>query len=186
MTCRLLLIAVLLLVHTFGASADEPEMAVPVDVQLALFANVLKLDHNFDGTRALVIGIVYQEEYRPSVLVKDDVIAALHRMKPSMRAIALEIGSQDLLRQRIAAAAVDVIYVTPLRAVDVAEIARITRGRGVRTFTGVPAYVDAGLAVGIGMRKNRPLIIINLAGARAEGASFSSQLLTLARIVGPL
>lgn len=79
-----------------------------------------------------------------------------------------------------------VVYVTPLRSVDVAEIARISRSRGLRTVTGVPEYVEEGIAVGIGERKARPLIIINLRGARAEGSDFSSQLLNLARIVGPL
>ena len=58
--------------------------------------------------------------------------------------------------------------------------------RRFRTITGVPEYVDQGLAVGIGIRRDRPLIIVNLEQARAEGAAFSSQLLALARIVGPV
>ena len=53
-------------------------------------------------------------------------------------------------------------------------------------MTGVPEYVDQGVAVGVGIRKDRPLIIVNLEQARAEGSVFSSQLLALARIVGPL
>ena len=69
---------------------------------------------------------------------------------------------------------------------NVAEIATITRRRGIRSITGVPEYVEPGIAVGIGLRNNRPLIIINFLGAQAEGASFSSKLLSLARIVGPL
>ena len=66
------------------------------------------------------------------------------------------------------------------------EIGRIGRFRRFRTITGVPEYVDQGLAVGIGIRRDRPLIIVNLEQARAEGAAFSSQLLALARIVGPV
>ena len=50
----------------------------------------------------------------------------------------------------------------------------------------MPEYVEEGIAVGIGLRNMRPLILINLEAARAEGAAFSSQLLSLARIVGPL
>ena len=50
----------------------------------------------------------------------------------------------------------------------------------------MPEYVEAGVSVGIGIRRDRPLIIVNLAQARAEGTAFSSQLLALARIVGPV
>jgi hypothetical protein len=175
----------LVLLGTSGARGDEPEMAVPADVQFAVFVNVLKLDRNFDPSRGTTIAIVFQQEYRASVLAKDDAVSAVERLKLGMHTVALEVGSQQLLEQRVAEAVADVVYVTPLRAVDVGTIAVIARRRGLRTFTGVPAYVDLGVAVSIGTRKNRPLIIINLAGARAEGAAFSPQLLSLARIVGP-
>jgi hypothetical protein len=47
----------------------------------------------------------------------------------------------------------------------------------------VPDYVGAGCAVGIGTEGEKPLIIINLPAAKAEGADFSSQLLQLAKVI---
>lgn len=51
------------------------------------------------------------------------------------------------------------------------------------TFTGVPKYVEQGIAVGIGIQDRKPKIHINLSASKAEGAEFSSQLLKLAEIV---
>ena len=48
---------------------------------------------------------------------------------------------------------------------------------------GVPVFVEDGLAVGIAMKGNRPLVVINLTASKAEGADFSSQLLHIAKII---
>jgi len=176
-----ILIAAIFIVTTGPASA-----AVPLDVQLALFANIWKFDRTFDSTGVVTLVIIYQEGYRDSLLIKDDLIATVDRLKLPIRCVPLEARTDELLRKRLNDVRNAVVYVTPLRSVDIGEIARISRSHGLRTLTGVPEYVDAGIAVGIGERKSRPLIIINLRGARAEGSDFSSQLLSLARIVGPL
>lgn len=184
MRSRILMLV--LLAVLFGAARGSASALVPVDVQLVLFTKIWRLDRNFDSTTVVTMVIVYQAEYRESVLTKDDVIATVARLKLPIRCIPLEVGTGELLRKGLSGTTARVVYVAPLRAVDVAEIARIARGRGLRTVTGVPEYVEQGIAVGIGERKERPLIIINLQGSRAEGSDFSSQLLNLARIVGPL
>lgn len=180
------LIVVLLMAPWISVSAVSAAMPIPVDVQMALFVNVWKLDRNFESNKPVTLAIAYQENFYDSVSAKDHLLAAIERHKLRIVAIPIEVGSQELLRRRLAETQADVVYVTPLRAIDVAEIGRISRYRRFRTITGVPEYVDAGLAVGIGIRRNRPLIFVNLAQARAEGSDFSSQLLALARIVGPL
>ncbi len=175
-----------LLAAFFIATTGSASAVVPVELQLALFTNIWRLDRNFDSSGVVTLVIVYQSGYRDSLLVKDDVVATVERLKLPIRCIPLEVGSEELLQTQLSRVRNVVVYVTPLRSVDVGEIARISRSRGLRTVTGVPEYVDEGIAVGIGERKARPLIIINLRGARAEGSDFSSQLLNLARIVGPL
>lgn len=181
---RLLLaasVAPLLISATFS-----PVMVVPCDVQMGLLANVWKLDRNFHPSGSVTMAVIYQEDFNASILARDDIMAAALKSSTSIRCLPVEAGSQALLRKGMNDIQADIVYVAPLRAVDVAEIATISRRRGMRTMTGVPDYAEAGLAVAIGARKNRPLIIINLAGARAEGSDFSSQLLNLARIVGPI
>ena len=177
----ILLLAVMLLAGSASAS-----MVVPVNVQMELFANIAKLDRNTDPAKGVTLAIVYQRGYPESVSTKESVIAAARKQSPRMVCVLLEADNPELLRRRLADTEANVLYVAPLRAVAVSEIAKISRDRGIRTTTGVPEYVEAGIAVGIGLHKQRPLIIINLEAARAEGSAFSSQLLSLARIVGPL
>lgn len=183
MSARTLIASAIALFLAATASASMP---VPVEVQTELFINIGRLDRNFDPSKGLTIGIVYQQGYPESVRVKDAMVAAIKQRNLPMVCVPLEAGSAQLLRKRLSETDASIIYVAPLRSVDVSDIGQITRERKIRTVTGVPEYVDLGIAVGIGLRNKRPLIIINLGSARAEGSDFSSQLLSLARIVGPL
>jgi hypothetical protein len=187
MTLRIAIWMAVVMAISALAAAGEPTVtvAVPVDTQVALFVNIWKLDRNFDSTKEFKLAIVYQNNYYDSVATKDDLMAAIGRQKLRVSVVLIEATTQQLLSSGLHGQ-FDVVYVTPLRAVDVSEIGRISRYQRFRTITGVPEYVDQGLAVGIGIRRDRPLIIINLEQSRAEGAVFSSQLLALARIVGPV
>jgi len=175
-----------LVIPCMTSGAVSISMPVPADVQAALFRNIWKLDRNFDSTTGIKLAIVYQQSYFDSVTAKDEFLAAIGRQGLHITVVLVEAGTQQLLSNGLRGADVDVVYITPLRALDVSEIGRISRFRRIRTITGVPEYVEAGLAVGIGLRRDRPLIIVNLEQARAEGSAFSSQLLALARIVGPV
>jgi hypothetical protein len=180
------LMLVVLVIPAMTAAAVSVSMPVPADVQADLFKNIWKLDRNFDCTKGVRLAIVYQEKYSDSVAAKDEFLASVGRLGPHTTVVLIEAGTQQMLGDALRGGALDMLYITPLRALDVSEIGRISRYYRIRTITGVPEYAEAGLAVAIGIRKDRPLIIINLEQARAEGASFSSQLLALARIVGPV
>ena len=157
---------------------------VPTEVQLAVFQNVWKLDRNFAAP--VRMAILYQENHHASVAVKNEVVAAIAAGKLPIHCVALEVGTPQLMEQVMRSTDANVVYIAPLRAIDIEAIAKISRQRRIRSVTGIPEYVEAGIGVGIGVKKNRPLIIVNLAGARAEGAEFAAQLLNLARIVGPI
>jgi hypothetical protein len=167
-----------------AAAAVAISMPVPADVQAGLFRSIWKLDRNFDCTKGVRLGIVYQENYFDSLAAKDDFLAVIDRLGPHTIPVLIPVQTDQSLTDVLQRADLDMLYVTPLRAVDVAVIGQISRARRFRTFTGVPEYVEHGIAVGIGIRRDRPMIIVNLEQARAEGAAFSSQLLALARIVG--
>ena len=177
---------VALAVPWLAIAQPPPQVAVPIDVQVGLIVNIWKLDRNFDSAKVVTLAVVYQESYSGSVNVKDDLLVTIERQKVRVVAVPYEIGRSNGLRETLMLIQADAIYVAPLRGIDIAAIAEICRERHLRSITGIAEYVEAGIAVGFGIRKNRPLIIVNLRQARAEGAAFSSQLLELARIVGPL
>ena len=165
------------------------EMAMPVGVQFSVFTRVFAFDRQF-GRRAreeIVIGIVYQRRVPESSNIKEAVAEELRsgvsvRGRP-IRVLPIPVARSEDLEAALSLHDIDVLYITPLRSLDLDGITTLSRRHRVLTCTGVPDYVTQGLAVGIGARRSRPLILINLAAARAEGAEFSSELLKLAQII---
>ena len=183
-----------LLAATFVLAASttvaEEEMA-PAKVQYALFMKILTLDRELTSRvgEELVIGVLYQPQVRESWLAKDDFMRV---MKTSsirnvrgipVRCVPIAVGNLSKLDRHAEQHHVDAFYVGPLRTIDIGELAFIARKRHVSTLSGIPGYVENGLAVGVGLKGRKPEILINLEAARAEGADFNAQLLRLARVV---
>jgi hypothetical protein len=175
-----------------GSSAHAQEMAAPAGIQVPLLFKILTFDRRM-GTRppghVIVIAVVFQTGYRASLVARDQVVDALEAMEHStisghtVRWVAVELKNREQLRLALIHERTDVVYVTPLRGVDLDAIMRTARGAGMTTFTGVPLYVEQGLALGIGIVRERPQIIINLSATRAEGSDFTSQLLRVSRVI---
>jgi|WetSurMetagenome_2_1015567.scaffolds.fasta_scaffold185817_2 hypothetical protein len=171
------------------SEACSQEMAVPVDIQSRLMPKILFYDRTFASRHHtnLVIGILYQHGYRRSVEVQSLMAAALRDLKATDGGLSItpvpidiEVEGWDGLLVRSGAA---VLYVAPLRAVDIRDLGSVCHGNGLLTFTGVGSYVSSGLAVGFDVNNDRPVIIINLEAARTAGADLSSQLLRVARVI---
>lgn len=159
------------------------DILVPMDVQLTLFEKIWKLDRTFNPGPMVNVAVIYQQEFRPSANVVNELLAAIRAANLPIHCTLIDLDEQATVQQRIPSTGYDVFYVAPLRAIDVKSIAEISRKNGIKTITGVPEYVSAGLAVGIGLLKQRPLIIVNLRAARAEGSEFRTQLLKLCRVI---
>jgi hypothetical protein len=174
---------------TGPVSLAAQTMEVPVETQIPLFLKLLSFDRNLASRRdsVLLIGVVFQGGNRESQLVReateDIVRSSLTRLAGvPVQSIAIDLDHESL-DVFLRAHRVAVIYVAPLRAVDVRDLARVSRQAQVRSYTGVTRYVNLGLAVGVGLRGDLPQIIINLPAARLEGADFPAQLLRLARVL---
>lgn len=165
-------------------------MVVPMNVQYPLFLKILTFDRELaDRAGAdVVIGVVYQERVRESWLAKDEFLRVVEsspvkRVKDlSVRAVAISLDDPAHLEDSLVRHEIDVIYVSPLRAFDIQQITKIARARSVLTLTGVPDYVDAGIAIGIGLSGDLPEILVNLSAAKAEGADLHASLLRLATL----
>lgn len=184
---RLLGLAVLLAF----AVAKGQEIAVPVDVQAPLLLKILTFDRKLQEKRGepLRIGVLHQSRVPESRDVFEAFRLAMTRADSErvggrvVHLVGIDVAGDADVAPAIRAAAVDVLYVTPLRGVQISTITQVTRERDIVSLTGVPGYVTEGLSVGIDLRKRRPHIVVNLAAHRAEGAEFSAQLLKVARIV---
>jgi hypothetical protein len=187
------LLVVLALAAGVCRAAGAQEMEVPVNLQIPLLYKILTFDRKLGERVAgddIMIAIIYQEGFRASVNVRNEVKEAALRIGETsilghpVNWVWLELAAVPDLESAFLKYRVDVIYVAPLRGVGLDRITAATRGKRVTSFTGVPEFVNRGIAVGIGLQRERAQIIINLAAARAEGAEFGSQLLNLARLIG--
>lgn len=163
-----------------SSAAAQQRVAVPASVQLALFEKIWTMDRTFSHRRVVTIGVVYQRLNRASFNAKEQILEA-GRGSRSIQFRLIDVENASL--QEADLTAVQVLYFTPLRSIDLRELLARTRANGIRTMTGVPEYVEIGVAVGLTVERDRPRILINLEASRAEGSDFSSQLLKLARVI---
>ena len=158
-------------------------------VQWPLFSKILTFDYNLPARAEdeLVIGLVYQQKFRESLIVKNKalkVASSLEEMgKYDFRCVEIDISDSTDLEKIISREGIDILYVAPLRAVQMKTIFSASRATQTMTLTGVPDYVESGLAVGIDMKGGKLQISINLPASKAEGCHFSSRLLKLAKII---
>ena len=179
-------VAMLSIMVALMQPVEAQEVLVPSNIQLALVDKILSFDRavSRSGDQVIVIGIVYQKEYRKSVTEKDDLLKASEAGgRGRIQMIPIEVnGSGDNLQSSVPDE-VTVLYVMPLRWFNLDIITSLSRSRGILTVTGVSEYVQAGVALGFSVKQDRPQILINLRAARAEGADFSSKLLNIAKVI---
>lgn len=159
------------------------EANVPASTQAAIIANLWVLDRNFRAPGDIVLGIVYQEKFRPSVVAAQELCESIERAKLHIRCVMLNLGDAATFHDQLSRAAVQAIYLTPLRSVDLPPILGETRARHIRSVTAVEEYLAAGAAVALTLKGEHPQIVVNLPAARAEGSDFSSQLLKIAKVL---
>jgi hypothetical protein len=187
---RSVAIVVAILSCAFALPARAQDMAVPPDVQYSLFVRILTFDRALQKRDhdKIVIGVLYQKGVQVSLQAKDDFLAAVAQSNIKevfgrpIECIPLGVDGANLAT-RTDSAGIDVLYVTPVRAFDIAKLVTEMASAKILTLTGVPDYVEAGVAIGIGSRGDKPMILVNLQQAKNQGANLSAQLLHLATIV---
>ena len=182
--------AVLLCTLAFAPRAlSAQEMEIPVAVQVPLFLKVISFDRQLRtraGQSEYVIAVAYQSGNRASTDARDEVVRSIKTERPTVVGLPIRVVTVDLdhesLSDCLRVHGASLLYITPLRAIDVGALATTASAAGVTTVTGVPQYVAQGVAVGVRLQRDRPRILINLQGARLQGADFAAELLKLADV----
>lgn len=173
-----------------GPSGFSDEQDLAMTTQYPLLLKILQFDRSLPqrAGQEIVIGVVYQGRFRASARACEEM-RKVARSAENERIAERHIHIVELdlervkLRDSLDSLNVNVVYVTPLRATDITTITDITREMHITTVTGVEDYVRQGLAVGLGLYQEKPRVLVNLEASRAEGADFSSRLLSLAQVV---
>lgn len=184
-------IALLMLLLSSIVPVNAQEMETPVQIQIPLFLKILSFDRNLKTRSKDVVhvGILFQKNVRQSVQVKNDVLKTVEEMQQKeilgmpTQFIPVEFTSESDLASAATRYNLEVIYITPMRAVDISALSAHCHEHHMLSMTGVVEYMETGIAVGIGLKGEKPLIIINPTAAKNAGADFHSQLLKLAKII---
>ena len=173
------------------AAGTEP-MPFPADVQITLLLKILTYDRSFTAKAksAVTIGVVYVAADPESVKAKDEILNTLKLVADRtiknvpIRAVALEYRDPAGLGKLVQKAGINVFYIAPGNADSLRELLRVSHTQGITTATGVPEYVQRGVAIGIGIKADKkPDILINLPSSRQEGSEFDASLLRIANVV---
>lgn len=180
----------LFLVVIFSGIAFTQEMSVPVDIQIPLFKKILTFDRNLKirSSNGLVIGVLFQKDFKSSSDVKNEFISEATISPDSLnhsliQFFPLQYADESELTNNLSKQNIDILYITPMRAVDLKMVSRLCQTQKILSITGVPKYVENGISVGLDIKAEKPQIIINLQSAKSEGADFSSKLLNLAKVI---
>jgi hypothetical protein len=178
---RVLLCSTLLVLHTALALGQSP--AIPPRVQMLLFSSIWKFDRSIRENDKIVMAVLYQSTFRSSEEAKEQILAAVREEGLTVQCIPVALDEPANVRKVLASVVADVFYVSEMRGVDIAEIVTVSRARKIRTISVVPEYLDAGIAVGLRVSKDKPAIVVNLAGAKAEGSDLTAQLLRVSTLI---
>jgi hypothetical protein len=178
-----------LLVLFWGDCAAQ-SIAAPVEMHLPLLTKVIEYDRTFKAkiTSVVRLGVIYQKSWRPSAAVLEEVLSVTSRASFTVcgfpvQVVPIDVSGDADVGELLAKYSIDILYLAPVRGVPLEDINSASAKQHFRTITGVPRYVEDGIAIGIDLRNDRPLIVINLTAAKACGADLSAQVLRLARVV---
>lgn len=175
-----------------GQATQAQTIEVPIDVQCGLFGKILQFDAGLRNRAGdtLVIAVVFQKDYRMSEQIKEKCLEGLTKVasKP-VQGLPVQIKTIDLgegkhLDSLMLSTHADLLVVTPIDAAAVDSVIATSRKHKRLTLSTVAGYVEEGLSVGIGLKDNKPELVVNLAASRLEGAELTAKFLRLCRIVG--
>lgn len=161
-----------------------------MNLQYSLIGKILSFNRTLKSHSddKVIIGILYQSKYRSSSNAKNELLAIAQADvggKIGSRAvqwIGVELQDENI-NVALETENIDVLYITPMRNVAIKDIAAVTRAKHILSITGIPEYLEDGLAVGIGSKGEKPFLYVNLVASKAEGADFNSQFLKIVQIV---
>jgi len=162
----------------------------PMNVQLKIIPKVLSLDKNFNSRKEgeFKIAVIYSSVQRNSAQVKDNFNNATIKKnmfvkKTKIKTFFIDVSKITNIEEFLIDNKIDVIYITPLRGVDISSIAKVCKQEKILTVTGVLDYMENDISVGFDIKGKKLQIVINNNAAKREGTNFSSRLLRIAKIL---
>lgn len=177
--------------RALAAAAVVDGMPVPAALQVPLLLKILTYDRNLGakGETSLHVAIVSAPGVPASARTSSEIAAVLKSLadktvrKLQVRYTTVEYTSDQQMLSALPTDAVNMVYISPGNERNLPSLVNVSKTRQALTATGVPDYVQKGVAIGIGVRQDKPEILINLAATKAAGSEFDAGLLRIVSVV---
>ena len=164
-------------------AAIEQTSAIPASVQLLLFNKIWMFDRSVHENDQIVMAVLYQSTFRASEEAKDQLVEAVRAGGLKIRCVPVALDDAGNVVNTLERVKADVFYVTEMRGVNILDVVRVSRARHIKTITVAAGYVEGGIAIGLRVRNDKPVIVVNLSAAKAEGSDLTAQLLQVSTII---
>jgi hypothetical protein len=173
------------------AAAPAFAASLPAEFQAKLLVRVLPYDKTLaERTKSMRVGVLYAPGNADSEAAATALVAQIGKVAPGKRiqgekleAGKVPFGGKADLEARHKADPFACFFIAPGLGPQTAQIVQIARARGILTVGSVRQNVKAGAAVALVAEGDNPKIVVNVSGAQATGATFSSAFLSLAEIM---
>jgi len=172
-------------------SYDAAPEVVPEKIQVPLFLKILTYDRSLGGRveNTIHIGVLYFPDHERSKRNKDAIVENLELNKDKtingvpFSFMEIEFSTKRALDEVAKEKKINVLYITNDGTNMSKGISQVTQSKKILTITGRVDYVNQGISVGLGVKEEKPKIVINLSSAKAEGSDFSANLLKVCEVI---
>lgn len=167
------------------------QLTTPVNIHLPIMLKSLEYDRNLANKKSdtIRIGIIYQEQFRVSLNTKKQIDRYIAEMKVTKLAhfsivfVPINLSNLSVINDFLSKQNLDFAYITPLRAINLENLAQIFKNNKILALTGVVEYVNHKIPFSVDVIGDNPKIVINLSCSRLSGADFKTNLLKLAKVI---
>lgn len=156
---------------------------IPAGVQLLLFSKIWMFDRSIAENGQIVMAVLYQSTFRASEEAKDQLIEAVRANGLKIKCVPVALDDAENVATALEHVKADVFYVTEMRGINIPQLVRVSRARHIKTITVTEGYVEGGVAIGLRVRNDKPVIVVNLSAAKAEGSDLTAQLLRFSTVI---
>lgn len=187
---RIALVLVLCGLSVGAAGAAELEEANP-DLAAQLHLKILSYDRSLQprSKGKLVLGVLYRPDHEESERARGLMQTAFteRASRVSVQGMTLSVvpiacGDPKTLQKRLQDAGVTILYLTPGLEDLAGAIHAIAQALKTPTLSGRRSLLDAGAAIAVITRDDKPGIVVNLPVAKALGMDLDTLLLRLAEV----
>ena len=149
--------------------AKAQSVSLPINIQAALLAKVLKLNPKLSDKPQIKVLIIYNNSSKMS---KEELLSQLLLKNMQAKAVLLSDLEENVKN-------FDVVYFMP----GAQDKDGICKANKVLTITGVSKYVEDGeVSIAFGLLNDKPKIFINVTSLKQEEQNLSSDLLRIAKV----